>query len=117
MEEAIQSKFAKYQSDEDFLTKRQKHTDLRAKLEILKQRIIDWENARRGSSSGNHHVSWSSQTASKKYTDNEKISSHKSYNQNEQKHLDQRRIVSTNFNEGNETIDRKNISLADLMEM
>lgn len=53
MEEVIQSKFAKYQRDGEFLSKRQKHTDLRAKLEILKQRIIEWESARRSLSKGN----------------------------------------------------------------
>lgn len=47
MEEAIHLKFAKYQQDEVFLNRRQKHTDLRAKLDILKQRIGVWEkNAR-----------------------------------------------------------------------
>lgn len=119
MEEAIQSKFAKYQCDEDFLSKRQKHTDLRAKLEILKQRIIDWENARRGPSSGNHHVSWSNQTIStKKSIDSGKSSSHKSYsNRNEQNYRDNRRNASNNLNEGCGSVDSRSVSLADLMEM
>lgn len=118
MEEAIHTKFAKYQCDEDFLSKRQKHTDLRAKLEILKQRIIDWENFRRDSSNGNQPVSWNNQTASTKTSfKGEKISSNKSYNQNEQKHYDQKSNVSTNLNESNEIINNRNFSLTDLMQM
>lgn len=46
MEEAIQSKFAKYQQDAEFLKRRQRHADLRSKLEILKRRISNWENCR-----------------------------------------------------------------------
>uniref|UniRef100_A0A915E1W2 OCEL domain-containing protein n=1 Tax=Ditylenchus dipsaci TaxID=166011 RepID=A0A915E1W2_9BILA len=43
MEEAIQSKFAKYQQDQEFLNRRQKHADLRSKLDVLKQRIASWK--------------------------------------------------------------------------
>jgi hypothetical protein len=43
VEEAIQSRFAKYQQDKVFLTRRQKHADLRSKLDVLKKRIADWE--------------------------------------------------------------------------
>ncbi|KAI1733022.1 occludin homology domain-containing protein [Ditylenchus destructor] len=50
MEEAIQSKFAKYQQDVEFLKRRQRHADLRSKLEVLKRRISNWENCRENSS-------------------------------------------------------------------
>lgn len=46
MEEMIQSRFEKYQRDGELLSKRQRHTDLRAKLEVLKQRIIEWQKKR-----------------------------------------------------------------------
>lgn len=43
MEEAIHAKFQKYQRDEHFINQRQKHTDLRAKLEVVRRRIGVWE--------------------------------------------------------------------------
>lgn len=47
VERKIQSKFAEYQRNKEFLDARQKHADLRAKLEVLKQRISSWEKAQR----------------------------------------------------------------------
>jgi hypothetical protein len=49
VEQMIQAKFAEYQRDPEFLHTRQRHSDLRAKLEVLKQRISAWECAQRES--------------------------------------------------------------------
>lgn len=42
VEAQIRSKFAAYQCDTDFLRKRQRHHDLRAKLEVIKQALSTW---------------------------------------------------------------------------
>lgn len=43
IERDIQAKYSQYQRDSEFLQIRQKHADLRAKLEVLKKRIGTWE--------------------------------------------------------------------------
>uniref|UniRef100_A0A914BYW5 OCEL domain-containing protein n=1 Tax=Acrobeloides nanus TaxID=290746 RepID=A0A914BYW5_9BILA len=50
VEKEIQKKFAHYQHDPDFLLSRQRHADLRAKLEVLKKRVLDWESRKRSDS-------------------------------------------------------------------
>ncbi|KHN86759.1 RNA polymerase II elongation factor ELL [Toxocara canis] len=43
VERTIQTKYAHYQRDTEFLQTRQRHADLRAKLDVLKKRIHAWE--------------------------------------------------------------------------
>ena len=42
IEDQIRTKFAAYQNDQNFVMKRQMHHDLRAKLEVVKQMLIEW---------------------------------------------------------------------------
>uniref|UniRef100_A0A0M3HF57 OCEL domain-containing protein n=1 Tax=Ascaris lumbricoides TaxID=6252 RepID=A0A0M3HF57_ASCLU len=43
VERTIQTKYSHYQRDTEFLQTRQRHADLRAKLDVLKKRIHAWE--------------------------------------------------------------------------
>lgn len=54
VERAIQTKYSHYQRDADFLHTRQKHADLRAKLDVLKKRIASWEACHAGGEASRH---------------------------------------------------------------
>uniref|UniRef100_A0A8R1HNZ5 OCEL domain-containing protein n=1 Tax=Caenorhabditis japonica TaxID=281687 RepID=A0A8R1HNZ5_CAEJA len=47
IEKQIQSRFADFEKDPEFMRARQRHTDLRSKLNVLKTRIGNWESHRR----------------------------------------------------------------------
>uniref|UniRef100_A0A1I7TDT4 OCEL domain-containing protein n=1 Tax=Caenorhabditis tropicalis TaxID=1561998 RepID=A0A1I7TDT4_9PELO len=47
IERAIQIRYAFFEKDPEFMRARQRHTDLRSKLNVLKTRIGNWESLRR----------------------------------------------------------------------
>lgn len=47
VERLIQSRYAYFEKDPEFMRARQRHTDLRSKLNVLKTRIGSWESLRR----------------------------------------------------------------------
>lgn len=47
VERLIQNRYAFFEKDPDFMKARQRHTDLRSKLNVLKTRIGNWESLRR----------------------------------------------------------------------
>ncbi|UMM29628.1 hypothetical protein L5515_011893 [Caenorhabditis briggsae] len=47
VEREIQQRYAFYEKDPEFMRARQRHTDLRSKLNVLKTRIGNWESLRR----------------------------------------------------------------------
>ncbi|KAF1758170.1 hypothetical protein GCK72_014628 [Caenorhabditis remanei] len=49
VERLIQNRYAFYEKDPEFMRARQRHTDLRSKLNVLKTRIGSWESIRRQS--------------------------------------------------------------------
>lgn len=67
-EEAIEMRYMHYQRNAEYLETRQKHEDLRAKLEILKKHVDFWEknqrrhvttdrtNLNNNGSNNNHHT-------------------------------------------------------------
>ncbi|VDM96746.1 unnamed protein product [Thelazia callipaeda] len=73
-EEAIEARYMHYQRNSEYLETKQKHEDLRSKLEVLKKHVDFWEknykaqfateknNSENGNKNSNHHISKNSTT-------------------------------------------------------